>query len=421
MNQSILLLSLTFGAIISFIVTRILIKQAIKYQIVDKPRADRFHTKTTALMGGIAIVVSFIVVATLLQLLPIAWSVITLLGTIISIYQLFNNRRVRAYISCVTTIIAGVATLFFLYGENVFDQKIAWLFTGAMIVFFTGTFDDKSKAMEPKVKLFFQITAGAIAILIVGTANFLPPVISEVFTFFWIIGVINALNLIDNMNGLSPGIAAFTALAFGLFSIVLFNNHDTALLSLALAAVLFGFLPNNFPNAKIFMGDSGSMFLGYILSMLGVMLSWETTSIDISIITPILLLAYPIFDVTFVTINRIRSGRPIYVGGKDHSSHLLVKYGFSPKYAVMMLYGLSIITSFITYYINTLDLGYAATAVSIILFTFIILGFILTKLHDKEYMPSEEKEEVIAGQEIEDITNITNITPNVSKKYNKVQ
>ncbi|MBB3698664.1 undecaprenyl/decaprenyl-phosphate alpha-N-acetylglucosaminyl 1-phosphate transferase [Flammeovirga yaeyamensis] len=418
MNQSTLLLSLTIGAIISFIITRILIKQAIRYNIVDKPRADRFHTKTTALMGGIAIVMSFIIGATLLEILPLLWSSIAVCGITLSIYLLFNNKRRRAIASCFITVLLCTASILYLYPENVVENQYVWLFTGGLIIFFTGAFDDKSKAMEPKVKLFFQIVAGSIAITVVGSAEFLPPVLSQLFTFFWIIGVINALNLIDNMNGLSPGVAALIALSFGIFANIYFNNVEVAAVSLMLAAVLIGFLPNNFPNARIFMGDSGSMFLGYILSMIGVSLSWQTPEINIGILTPILLISYPIFDVTFVTINRIRSGRPIYVGGKDHSSHLLVKYGLSPRNAVLLIYALCTLTAFITYYINTLDFAYASTALSVIVFTFSILGLMLTKLHDKEYM--KKKNETVIGQESEDVTRITSITPNVSKKYRKV-
>ncbi|AZQ62908.1 undecaprenyl/decaprenyl-phosphate alpha-N-acetylglucosaminyl 1-phosphate transferase [Flammeovirga pectinis] len=414
MNLSTLLLSLVLGAITSFIITRVLITQAVKYNIVDKPRADRFHSKTTALMGGIGIMVSFIIVSTFLEILPLWWSIPSTLGICISMYLLFNNQIKKSYVASCITVIAGIGGIFLMFPENPFDQKMIWLFSGAEIIFFTGTYDDKSKAMEPKIKLFFQLLAASIAIFIVGSASFFPPVLSQLFTFFWIVGVINALNLIDNMNGLSPGTAALVSLAFGILSIVYFGNHEVAIISLGLAAVLFGFLPNNFPNAKIFMGDSGSMFLGYMLAMIGVLQSWQVETINISVLTPILLLAYPIFDVTFVTINRIRSGRPIYLGGKDHSSHLLVKYGFSPKYAVLAIYGLSFLTAFITYYINTLDLGYAATACTIILSTFLLLGFVLTKLHDKEYMPKGKNNVVIDEKTIP-------ITSNINKEYKKVQ
>lgn len=400
MNQLTLLLSLVLGSVISFFITRLLIKQAIKFNIVDKPRADRFHTKTTALMGGIGIMLSFIIVSTIIEILPIWWAAPVTLGVMTSVYLLFNNKIKASYVASTLTVVSAIGSIFFVFRENAFEQKALWLYSGSLIIFFTGTYDDKSKAMEPKVKLFFQLLASSIAIFIVGTVSFLPPVVSHIFTFIWIIGVINALNLVDNMNGLSPGSAAIASLAFGVLSIIYFHNEQVALISLVLAAVLFGFLPNNYPNAKIFMGDSGSMFLGYMLSMIGVMQSWTaTTTIDISIITPILLLAYPIFDVTFVTINRIRSGRPIYVGGKDHSSHLLVKYGLTPAKAVLVFYTLSILTAVISYYINTLDLGYAGTACAIILSTFSLLGYTLTKLHDKEYMPSKQGENQEASDE----------------------
>lgn len=416
MNQLTLLLSLIIGSVVSFFITRLLIKQAKKFNIVDKPRADRFHTKTTALMGGVGIMISFIIVSTMIKILPLWWSLPVTTGVIFSIYLLFSDKKIHSYISSSATVIIAIGSIFIAFGDQAFDQKSLWLFSGALIIFFTGAYDDKSKAMEPKVKLFFQLLASSIAIFIVGTVSFLPPVISQLFTFFWIIGIINALNLVDNMNGLSPGSAAISALAFGVLSIIYFHNEQVALISLALAAVLFGFLPNNYPNAKIFMGDSGSMFLGYMLSMIGVMQSWSiTTTIDISVITPILLLAYPIFDVTFVTINRIRSGRPIYLGGKDHSSHLLVKYGLTPAVTVFSFYCLSILTAVISYYINTMHIGYGGTAITIILSTFTILGYTLTKLHDKEYMTSN-KSETSSEEQIEIIS-----VPNQEKNYKKAR
>ncbi|MBD0401099.1 glycosyltransferase family 4 protein [Flammeovirga sp. EKP202] len=418
MNQLTLLLSLVLGAVISFLITRALIKQAVKFNIVDKPRADRFHTKTTALMGGIGIMISFIIVSTIIEILPIWWSAPVTIGILLSVSFLFRDKIKISYVSSTLTVITAIGSIFYMYGMEAFEQKALWLYSGSLIIFFTGAYDDKSKAMEPKVKLFFQLLASSIAIFIVGSVSFLPPVVSHLFTFFWIIGVINALNLVDNMNGLSPGSAAIAALSFGVLSIIYFHNEEVALISLVLAAVLFGFLPNNYPNAKIFMGDSGSMFLGYMLSMIGVMQSWTaTTTIDISIITPILLLAYPIFDVTFVTINRIRSGRPIYVGGKDHSSHLLVKFGLSPAKAVLFFYCLSIITAVISYYINTLDLGYAGSACAIILSTFCLLGYTLTKLHDKEYMPSTKN-----GEQEDTNDNVEVITvPSQRKPYKKAR
>lgn len=383
--------SLTLGVlgavILSFLITQWVILKAIKHGIVDKPRADRFHTKTTALMGGIAIMITLLISVSFLHLVPFFWGLGIAAGVLASVSSLFRNRYALSYVLSAGTVLGGAGALYLMFPDTLFEQRYAWLMVGASIMFFTGMYDDKSKAMEPKVKLFFQIVATAIACVFVGNANFLPAPISYVFCFVWIVGIINAFNLIDNMNGLSPGVACLTALIFGALSIFEYDMLAVGVLCFLLGGVLVGFLPFNFPNAKVFMGDSGSMLLGYIMATVAITISWDQPAFDLSLLLPIGLLAYPIFDVALVSVNRTRSGRPIYVGGKDHSSHLLVKSGLSPKNAVLLIYGLVIATSVLAYVATVQSLLFSSVCMLVILGVFGGVAYKLTKLHDQEYMP----------------------------------
>ncbi|MBU4376674.1 MAG: undecaprenyl/decaprenyl-phosphate alpha-N-acetylglucosaminyl 1-phosphate transferase, partial [Candidatus Omnitrophica bacterium] len=144
--------------------------------------------------------------------------------------------------------------------------------------------------------------------------------LSMVFTCLWIVGMTNAFNLIDNINGLCAGIAAIASFFFGVLAFIN-GNFVLAATSFALMGSALGFLRYNFPKANIFMGDAGSMFLGFMLASIAVAGSWKTSSLTTSLAIPILILGYPIFDVTFVTVMRMMEGRPVSMGGKDHSSH----------------------------------------------------------------------------------------------------
>ena len=157
----------------------------------------------------------------------------------------------------------------------------------------------------------------------------------------WLVGVTNAFNLLDNMDGLA---ATLAAIAFGFFAIdavTVHPNHLILAFALAGAAACVGFLPFNLRRdgrALVFMGDSGSLTLGFALAALGLAASWRVAGTTVAtLILPILILAVPILDTALVTVVRLLEGRPIYQGGRDHASHRLVRYGLSERHAVALL------------------------------------------------------------------------------------
>lgn len=273
---------------------------AYRYSWVASPKSDRWHKKPIALYGGIGIFIPFIASA----------------GLILAV-----NVRNHAF--------------------NLFLS----ILIGSACVFLIGLFDD-IKNLKPATKLIGQIIAASLPISL-GLVLQVSPwyLVNVLLTYFWFVGIINAINMLDNMDGLSSGIVMISTL----FTAVIYSssygmNSDSMYLQIIF--VLFfsvaGFWVFNKPPASIFMGDSGSLFLGYILASITVPSKLNgfmgTSSSMLVLIIPVAILAVPIFDTTFVTVLRKMHGRPASLGGKDHSSHRLVGLGFSEKKAVLVLY-----------------------------------------------------------------------------------
>ena len=286
-----------FSLILSLVLTPIVRKAMLKFGILDMPSESRWHRQPVALMGGIAIFISFALVALL---------------------------RVEL------------------------KREILVILLGGGIIFALGFLDDLF-GTRPKVKFAIQVLV-AFGVAYFGVASKILPYswLNILLTVFWIVGLINALNLLDNMDGLSSGITIIAVLAILGLSLQKGETY-AALLSLALAGSCLGFLRYNFNPAKIFMGDCGSMFLGYMLATLAVLGGWQRSSPFVgTFLAPILILSVAIFDTTLVTILRLRHGKMPWQGGRDHSSHRLVSiFGGSEKGAMLVLYGIAIIAGVI--------------------------------------------------------------------------
>ena len=255
--------------------------------LVAAPRRDRWHSKPTPLLGGVAIYLAFVV------------------G-----FYFFGPRTTGAY-----AILAG----------------------GTLLVI-TGLVDDILH-IKPYTKLVFQLIAASILVYFGLHLPFVEyRLVNDVLTIFWLVGITNALNLLDNMDGLAGGVTTI-ACVFLAITFHLNGQLPEAVLPAMLGAAALGFLIFNFNPASIFMGDSGSMFLGFLLS--GTALLSDTgrlRNLSSVLLTPVLILMIPIFDTCIVTVTRKLSGRPISQGGRDHTSHRLVALGVSERRAVLFLY-----------------------------------------------------------------------------------
>ena len=235
-------------------------------------------------------------------------------------------------------------------GENMQDAprvgpRLTGLLLGSLIAFFTGLTDDILGSRFPFWgKALGQITAAVCVVLGGITTSFLPhPILNAILTVVWLVGITNAFNLMDNMDGLASGVALIASSVLVVNALTSGENLIAAL-TLAYIGVLLGFLLFNFNPATIFLGDCGSHFVGFVLASL-LLLDRYVTSASSSyfpILMPVLLLAVPIIDTTTVVIIRLREGRPIYVGDARHLSHTLVARGFTQKGAVMLIYLMSL-------------------------------------------------------------------------------
>ncbi len=231
-----------------------------------------------------------------------------------------------------------------------------------------GLVDDLKGGLSPYLRLAVEIGAG-VAVHVTGSGADVggPPGLSLALTVLWVVGITNAFNLLDNMDGLSAGVAALASTAFCLIA-ALNGQFMVAALAAGVAGCATGFLRHNFHPAKIYMGDAGSLFLGYLLAVLGLELQLETTPPLVALFVPLLVLGVPLFDTTLVTVQRLLHGRSPAQGGRDHASHRLVWVGIPVPVAVCLLYAAGVALGWLALLLARLD------TVSGLL----LVGFVLT-------------------------------------------
>jgi UDP-GlcNAc:undecaprenyl-phosphate GlcNAc-1-phosphate transferase len=207
-------------------------------------------------------------------------------------------------------------------------------------VFLLGLADDILH-LRPRAKLLAQLAA-AVWILSSGAIDALweSSWVTIAVSLVWIVGITNAFNLLDNMDGLSAGVAIIAAIYLAVFYAGSGNRDYAVMISIAAGAAA-GFLIFNFSPARIFMGDSGSLFLGFLLGTASLLEVTQAPRVRPLVLAPVAVLAIPIFDTFFVSITRWLRGQPISEGGTDHSSHRLVRLGLNERDAVLLLYALS--------------------------------------------------------------------------------
>ena len=260
---------------------------AIRTGFVDAPASRKMHSTPMPLMGGVAIFG----------------------GAVLAVITFFPD----------------------------FPDTVAGTLLSLAVVTLVGLLDDRF-GLPAWVKLAGQFVGFLIlAFFDIRVKLPLPEVVNYAITFVWLAGISNAINFLDNMDGLSAGVSGVAAAFITLLGL----QNDQFLVSGLAAAVLgacLGFLRFNFKPAQIFMGDAGALFLGFLLALLGLQLRFPANSNFVTWMVPIFILGLPIFDTTLVVVSRIRRGVSPNTPGKDHLSHRLVQRGFSQREAVLMLY-----------------------------------------------------------------------------------
>ena len=315
------------GLLLSLILVPLAKKLAIRWHIHDHPGERKIHHEPKPYLGGVAIFLSFTGV---------------LLFNLIA-FMIFKD---LPYFQTNFPLLTAQYPLLI----NVWP-KLAAILIGATIIVIVGLIDDiNSTLISPKFKVLFQLLAAVIAVYFGVRISFFPyDWMDLAVSIIWIVLITNSFNLLDNMDGLSSGVAGISALIFLTISAYQGQFFMALILSIFIGSIL-GFLKYNYYPSSIFMGDAGSLFLGYILATLTISASYvtpESTSL-LPALMPVIILSIPLFDTISVIIIRLKENRPIYVGDKRHLSHRLVDMGFSHRNAVN------------TIYLLTLDIGLAA-------------------------------------------------------------
>jgi UDP-GlcNAc:undecaprenyl-phosphate GlcNAc-1-phosphate transferase len=278
-------------------------------------------------------------------------------------------------------ILAAFAAVILARGDV--RRDLLGILGGAAVTLVLGVVDDR-RGMHPAVKLGGQAAAALVVIASGVRVTFLGPgLASDAFTLLWIVGITNAFNLLDNMDGLSAGVGAISAAAFAVLAaryvFLGWEQYPTAIAGAALAGACLGFLPYNLAGASIFMGDAGSMPLGLILASLAALGSWQSPTLPTSLAIPVLILAYPIFDTALVTVCRWRENRPISLGGTDHSSHRLVRLGLHKTEAVILIYLFAASHALTAFLISSATLRLSLLALGLSGIILVAFGLILAR------------------------------------------
>jgi UDP-GlcNAc:undecaprenyl-phosphate GlcNAc-1-phosphate transferase len=317
---------------------------ARRFGLVAKPRADRWHRKPTALFGGVA-------------------------------------------------MFAGWSLVVVLYAPPDFagDQLLLLCSAG---MFGLGLLDDFVR-LKPYSKLVGQIVFSTAFTLFGARLHWLTsPVLDQALTIFWLVGIANAVNLLDNLDGLAGGVAVIAS-AYLVFFCHASGQHEAAAFSAAFCGAVVAFLFFNFNPASIFMGDSGSLFLGFFLGGLTLVANQSGTGLRRNVLAvlaiPVLLLLIPIIDTTLVTISRKFHGRPVSQGGRDHTSHRLVALGLSERKAALVLWTLAAASGGVAVLVRELEWPVAILLVPV--FGIVLLFFLVhlgrVKVYERVVTPAE--------------------------------
>ncbi len=303
---------------------------AFRWGMVVHPRSDRWHRRPTAMLGGVAIFAA--VASACLTVAPRQPHVLLVLGV-------------------------------------------------SAFLFLVGLVDDL-RPLKPYQKVIGQIMGAALVVsgglVLPWTAN---PAVNAALTIFWLVGITNAINLLDNMDGLAAGVAAIASATLVL-TLVDAGQTAEACIVAVFAAALVGFLVWNFSPASIFMGDCGSMFIGFFLASSALLHNGggRSRSLLAVLAVPVLTLGIPIFDTTLVTLLRKLAGRAVSQGGRDHASHRLVALGLSERRAVCLLYVLAALAGAAALLVRHLEWDVSVAVILCLTLALTFLGVYLSRV-----------------------------------------
>lgn len=344
------------AALISFVLTPVVKALAPKFGFVDIPKDERrMHKRPIPTIGGLAIFISFVLVS------------------------LFVCQLSRQFLG---------------------------MLAGALVIVILGVVDDKYD-LNAKLKLLVQIIAAAIPVSqgvviryishpfgFLGVPYLSLGVMAVPVTIFWIVAIVNAVNFIDGLDGLSVGVCSISSLSMGIIALMLGQGNEAVILATLLGACL-GFLPYNFNPAKIFMGDTGATFLGFMLACMAVSGLFKLYAV-ISFVVPILVLGVPLFDICFACIRRLCHHVSPMHADRSHIHHRLIDSGFNQRQSVLILYVVASLMGILAVQVATSGAGKAL----MVLITVIVIGCIgLAVLTRSDKIHAQKQAEEAASKE----------------------
>ena len=327
------LITLGLAAACSLLLIPLIRQFSLRSGYITQPRDDRWHKKPTATLGGVGIFAAFI-------------------------------------------LSLGISSIF--SGE--WDTVHWGIIIGASSIFLLGLIDDL-RTLPPAGKLVGQIIVATLVIIFGYTTDFFTPrieneslarILNILLTYLWIVGITNAINLLNNMNGLAGGIS-FIATGFLSYFFWMSGDQDLVFISLALAGSVLGFLVYNKPPASIFMGDSGSMFLGFTLAVLAISRQPQASNIFAVLGVPTILFLLPILDIALVTFTRLLRGESIFKGGRDHTSHRLIQFGLSERSTLIFLFSVALVSGVMAAMLESIKYWFSLILVPILIISFALV------------------------------------------------
>jgi UDP-GlcNAc:undecaprenyl-phosphate GlcNAc-1-phosphate transferase len=309
--------------LLSLLLVRFFSKLAVTWGFFDIPSERKIHDRPVPLLGGAAILSSVVV---------------TLLINVVLVLLASRSHELTSLIpESLAVYIRGVLSVL---------PRLGVIMLGGVIIFLIGLWDDRSD-ISARVKLLGQILVALVLVFLNIRITFFIPsfIFSLVITVIWMVVIINAFNLLDNMDGLCAGVAVIASVVF--WSISARQGHYfIAVLLAVFIGSLFGFLRYNFYPAKIFMGDAGSMFVGYFIAVLTIMQTFyhPGQAESIAVLMPLVILAVPLYDTLSVVVIRISNGESIFKADKRHFSHRMLNLGMSGRGAVCFVYLVTLCT-----------------------------------------------------------------------------
>jgi UDP-GlcNAc:undecaprenyl-phosphate GlcNAc-1-phosphate transferase len=345
--------------LINLVLTPLIMRLSHRFKWYDVPNQRKIHTKLVPRLGGVGMYVAF----------ALSTSVV----------------------SVVLWAVSGGSD------RGILEPRFLAILGGMTLVHWMGLVDDLWN-LRPRFKLLIQIVAallvtaggfdiGRVSLPYIG--RFSLGILSYPVTVLWIIGIANAVNLIDGMDGLAGGISAFAALTMGVVAIIQGRN-EAALLALALAGACGGFLAYNLPPARIFMGDSGAYFLGFILATIALMGISRIATVG-SLIIPLTLLIIPVMDTFAAIVRRVREGRHPFSPDKQHLHHKLLALGLGERHILAVIYGFSLYLSVVA--VTSVILPEEAnTYLVLVVWAGTLLGFYSLGVNRREHRSSGSAE-----------------------------